>query len=137
MEQQSENKTKHLLEGFYDPVRLGGSVLYPLKTSEHARLWTPRARTTELGLGPNVRCWVRGAPACPTPGSARKDPRPPEKSCRCAKQMYLILVHMCGLDVVASSVFEFSTKHGGLKPLRLPSSRQMLKAARLNGLVAV
>ena len=46
----------------------------------HSRLRTPRARAMEPGLDPHLHRLTGPPPACPAGESARKDPRPEEKS---------------------------------------------------------
>ena len=63
-----------------DWARLGEAKRNPLKKGQLARLWTPRARVTELGRGRNER---RGVPAdlLHTPQSAAR-----EKTLGCSRR---------------------------------------------------
>ena len=75
---------------FHNPARLGEVERNLSNTSRLAQLRTPRGRPTEPARSPNARHSVPATPcappACPAAKSARKDPRPTEKSLqRCKK----------------------------------------------------
>ena len=54
-------------------------------------LWTPRARATDLGRGPNVRAGSGRAPCVPRSRSTRKDPRPEEEKMSKGQKTHLYM----------------------------------------------